>query len=239
MADGAAAVAAAVEHRPDVVADGLPAARPRRRPGDGPVVAAVPGCRGRRVDRLGGRGASGRRSSPRARSPASRRTRSSRRSSPRSCRPPHRRVKLGAENTAIVLDSTADLPDAAERFPNWRVVPLYVRFGDESLRDGVEITARRVLPAAARGRRVPGDVAADARRLPRLLPGARRLRADLLAPRLGARLGDVRERRGGRGRAGRRAGDGDRLRDRLRLDRDARAGDPAPPRAGDERRGGR
>jgi DegV family protein with EDD domain len=50
-------------------------------------------------------------------------------------------VKLTAANTAIVLDSTADLPDAAERFPNWRVVPLYVRFGDESFRDGVEIDA--------------------------------------------------------------------------------------------------
>jgi len=48
-------------------------------------------------------------------------------------------LNLTAENTAIVLDSTADLPDAADRFPNWRVVPLYVRFGDESLRDGVDI----------------------------------------------------------------------------------------------------
>jgi fatty acid kinase fatty acid binding subunit len=50
-------------------------------------------------------------------------------------------LRLTAENTALVLDSTADLPDAAERFPNWRVVPLYVRFGDESLRDGVDIDA--------------------------------------------------------------------------------------------------
>jgi DegV family protein with EDD domain len=50
-------------------------------------------------------------------------------------------VRLTAENTAIVLDSTADLPDAADRFPNWRVVPLYVRFGDESLRDGVDVDA--------------------------------------------------------------------------------------------------
>jgi len=50
-------------------------------------------------------------------------------------------VKLTAENTAIVLDSTADLPDAAARHPNWRVVPLYVRFGDESFKDGVELGA--------------------------------------------------------------------------------------------------
>jgi DegV family protein with EDD domain len=48
-------------------------------------------------------------------------------------------VKLTTENTAIVLDSTADLPDAADRFPSWRVVPLYVTFGAESLRDGVDI----------------------------------------------------------------------------------------------------
>jgi len=48
-------------------------------------------------------------------------------------------LNLTAQNTAIVLDSTADLPDAAERFPNWRIVPLHVRFGDESFRDGVDL----------------------------------------------------------------------------------------------------
>jgi DegV family protein with EDD domain len=48
-------------------------------------------------------------------------------------------VQLTAENTAIVLDSTADFPEAPQRFPNWRVVPLYVRFGDESYRDYVEL----------------------------------------------------------------------------------------------------
>jgi DegV family protein with EDD domain len=50
-------------------------------------------------------------------------------------------VDLNAANTAIVLDSTADFPDAADRFPNWRVVPLYVNFGTESYRDGVDLTA--------------------------------------------------------------------------------------------------
>ena len=48
-------------------------------------------------------------------------------------------MQLTADNTAIVLDSTADLPDARERFPNWRMVPLYVRFGDESFKDYVEL----------------------------------------------------------------------------------------------------
>jgi DegV family protein with EDD domain len=49
-------------------------------------------------------------------------------------------VELTAQNTAIVLDSTADFPEAPRRFPNWRVVPLYVLFGDESYRDYVELT---------------------------------------------------------------------------------------------------
>jgi DegV family protein with EDD domain len=48
-------------------------------------------------------------------------------------------VNLTAANTAIVLDSTADFPEAPQRFANWRVVPLYVRFGDESYRDYVEL----------------------------------------------------------------------------------------------------
>ncbi|MDP9286030.1 MAG: DegV family protein [Actinomycetota bacterium] len=48
-------------------------------------------------------------------------------------------MNLSAANTAIVLDSTSDFPEANERFANWRMVPLYVRFGDESRRDYVEI----------------------------------------------------------------------------------------------------
>jgi DegV family protein with EDD domain len=48
-------------------------------------------------------------------------------------------MELTAVNTAVVLDSTADFPEAPQRFPNWRVVPLYVVFGDESYRDYVEL----------------------------------------------------------------------------------------------------
>jgi DegV family protein with EDD domain len=51
-------------------------------------------------------------------------------------------VTLNPENTAIVLDSTADFPDAQIRFPNMRVVPLYVRFGETSFRDYVELDPR-------------------------------------------------------------------------------------------------
>jgi DegV family protein with EDD domain len=46
---------------------------------------------------------------------------------------------LTPKNTALVLDSTADFPDARERFPNMRVVPLYVNFGSETFRDYVEL----------------------------------------------------------------------------------------------------
>ena len=49
-------------------------------------------------------------------------------------------MNLSAQNTAIVLDSTADFPEAQERFPNWRVVPLYVRFGADSFRDYVDMS---------------------------------------------------------------------------------------------------
>jgi len=50
-------------------------------------------------------------------------------------------VRLSAENTAIVLDSTADCPDPQSRHRNWRVVPLYVGFGEETLRDHVDVSA--------------------------------------------------------------------------------------------------
>src|SRR5256885_610084 len=40
---------------------------------------------------------------------------------------------------ALVEDNDV-FREALERFPTWRVVPLYVRFGDESYRDYVELT---------------------------------------------------------------------------------------------------
>jgi DegV family protein with EDD domain len=76
-------------------------------------------------------------------------------------------VELNAGNTAIVLDSTADFPDAPKRFPNWRIVPLYVRFGDESFRDYVELGPEEfyarlrtspVMPSTSQP--TPGDFAA-------------------------------------------------------------------------------
>lgn len=48
-------------------------------------------------------------------------------------------MNLSTENTAVVLDSTSDYPEAPSRFPNMRFVPLYVRFGDDTYRDYVEL----------------------------------------------------------------------------------------------------
>ncbi len=50
-------------------------------------------------------------------------------------------MELTTANTAIVLDSTSDFPDAHERYANMRVVPLYVLFGEESFRDHVDMPA--------------------------------------------------------------------------------------------------
>jgi DegV family protein with EDD domain len=52
-------------------------------------------------------------------------------------------VNLTTAKTAIVIDSTADFPEAPQRYPNMRVVPLYVLFGEESFKDYVEITPDR------------------------------------------------------------------------------------------------
>ena len=49
-------------------------------------------------------------------------------------------MTLTLDNTAVVLDSTADFPDAHQRYPNVKTVPLYVRFGDESFRDYVDMS---------------------------------------------------------------------------------------------------
>jgi DegV family protein with EDD domain len=73
-------------------------------------------------------------------------------------------MNLTTANTAIVLDSTADFPDAQQHHANWRVVPLYVNFGTESYKDGVDLTAHEfyerlrtspVLPTTSQP--TPGD----------------------------------------------------------------------------------
>jgi DegV family protein with EDD domain len=73
-------------------------------------------------------------------------------------------MDLSSENTAIVLDSTADYPAGPGRFPNWRIVPLYVRFGDESFRDYEELAPhqfyerlRRATVSPTTSQPTPGD----------------------------------------------------------------------------------
>jgi DegV family protein with EDD domain len=64
-------------------------------------------------------------------------------------------LKLTADNTAVVLDSTSDFPDGPQRFPNFRVVPLYVRFGDESYRDYVDIDPQQFYERLQRATELP------------------------------------------------------------------------------------
>ena len=75
-------------------------------------------------------------------------------------------MNLTSDNTAVVLDSTADFPDAQIRFPNMRVVPLYVRFGEVSFRDYVELDPHgfyeRLRTASASPRELDALIAAGA-----------------------------------------------------------------------------
>ena len=64
-------------------------------------------------------------------------------------------MELNAANTAVVLDSTADYPQGPDRFANWRVVPLYVRFGDESFRDYAELGPREFYERLRRAAELP------------------------------------------------------------------------------------
>jgi DegV family protein with EDD domain len=72
-------------------------------------------------------------------------------------------MSLTVENTAIVLDSTADFPEGAERFPNWRIVPLYVSLGGRSYRDYVDLPPAELYrrleagEAATTSQPTPGD----------------------------------------------------------------------------------
>ena len=147
-------------------------------------------------------------------------------------------MNLTTQNTAIVLDSTADFPDAPSRFPNMRVVPLYVRFGEESFRDYVELGPDDFYDRLPHGAHAADDLAADPSGLPGRVRGAVGLRAHPLGPHRVEALRHVRERRPRGAGAGRRPGAPARLADRLGSDRDARARDPAAARTRHDRRGG-
>ena len=55
----------------------------------------------------------------------------------------------------IVTDSTADLPDAVTAEYGITVVPLTVLFGDEELRDGIDINSEQFFTRLQRERQLP------------------------------------------------------------------------------------
>ena len=64
-------------------------------------------------------------------------------------------MRLTRENTAIVLDSTSDFVDARDRHANMRLVPLYVLFDGESLRDHVDICPEQFYERLAAAKTLP------------------------------------------------------------------------------------
>ena len=64
-------------------------------------------------------------------------------------------MELTRANTAIVLDSTSDFLDARERHTNMRIVPLYVLFDGEPLRDHVDIGAEEFYERLADAKTLP------------------------------------------------------------------------------------
>ena len=147
-------------------------------------------------------------------------------------------MNLTAQNTAVVLDSTADFPEAAERFPNWRMVPLYVRFGDETYRDYIELGPRefyerlRTSPTTpATSQPTPGDFAATYTEL----SGYERILSIHIPESLS---GTIQSARVAAEDFGDKVRD-DRLGHGVGGGGDARLCDPAPARARHDRRGGR
>lgn len=62
--------------------------------------------------------------------------------------------RLDAATTAIVVDSSCDVP-ADVRPPSWRVIPIPVTFGSETLADGVDIDAAGFYARLERADRLP------------------------------------------------------------------------------------
>ena len=223
-------------------ADGLPAARARRRRRRrSAVTRGLPGRRRRLPDRVGepARGRRALRGAGAVRLPLEGPgARGDRRGDPQG-----RRSSTGeahGENTAIVLDSTADFPDAPIALPEHARRPAL-----RPLRRGELPRLRRARPvrllrAPAHADGPAHDVAADAAGLPLGLRGA-------LAATSGSTRSISPSKLSGTFAERALAADGARRRPGPRVDsepasvgdRDARARDPAPARARDDRRGDR
>jgi DegV family protein with EDD domain len=59
-------------------------------------------------------------------------------------------MRLTAENTILVLDSSVDLPGGVPPHPGWRVVAQHVTFGDKTFRDHIELSPQEFFRHLAR-----------------------------------------------------------------------------------------
>ena len=94
-------------------------------------------------------------------------------------------MNLTAENTAIVLDSTSDFPEASKRFANMRIVPLYVNFGAESFRDHVDIGSHDFYERLKESPTLPTTSQPTPQDFLEVFEELGALRADLRAPAVG------------------------------------------------------
>jgi len=62
---------------------------------------------------------------------------------------------IDRSTTALVVDSTADLPDELARDPNLTLVPLTVFFGDEAFLDWVELKPDKFYEKLVSASRLP------------------------------------------------------------------------------------
>ncbi|MFN8111530.1 MAG: DegV family protein, partial [Thermoleophilia bacterium] len=63
--------------------------------------------------------------------------------------------RLAAATTAIVFDSTADIPPDTITHPSWRMVPLTVRFGEEEYRDNLDLSGAEFYEKLRTSRELP------------------------------------------------------------------------------------
>ncbi len=169
-----------------------------------------------------------------------RRTRSWTRSWPRSAGGGARRREADPpEHGDRARLDRATSPRPQSRFPNWRVVPLYVRFGDESFRDYVDLGPHEFYERLAAAPELPTTsqpTPQDFLAVYEELAGYERIFSLHISAKLS---GHVRERDASPPRRWAATGPARRHRDRLGRDRDARARHPAPARARHDRRGDR
>ena len=64
-------------------------------------------------------------------------------------------VRLTRDNVAILVDSTADMPEFIAQDPNISMIPLLVRFGAETYRDWIDITPATFYPKLRAAKELP------------------------------------------------------------------------------------